>query len=69
MMDPEIESRRDDIAEAIKQHEAHTWRDHEDFLLLREQGSLLANLVWQMLQRMTSRLESRRDSLTSSQTD
>ncbi len=45
MLDPEIESRKEEIAEAIKHYEAHTWRDHDDLLLLREQGSLLANLV------------------------
>jgi hypothetical protein len=38
MKDPEIESRNEDIAEAMKQYEAHTWKDHDDLLLLREQG-------------------------------
>jgi hypothetical protein len=47
MRDPEIESRNEDIAEAMRQHEAHTWKDHDDLLMLREQGSLLANLVWE----------------------
>ncbi len=48
MKDPEIDSRNEEIAEAIKQYEAHTWRDHDNLLvLLREQGTLLANLVWQ----------------------
>jgi hypothetical protein len=47
MKDPEIESRNEEIAEAMKQYEAHTWRDHDDLILLREQGSLLANLVWE----------------------
>jgi hypothetical protein len=46
MKDPEIESRNEEIAEAMKQYEA-TWRDHEDLIMLREQGSLLANLVWE----------------------
>jgi hypothetical protein len=45
MKDPEIDSRNEEIAEAIKQYEAYTWRDHDDLILLREQGSLLANLV------------------------
>ena len=43
MKDHEIESRNEDIAEAMKQYEAHTWKDHDDLLMLREQGSLLAN--------------------------
>jgi hypothetical protein len=47
MKDPEIESRNEEIAEAMKQYEAHTWRDHDDLLMLREQASLLANLVWE----------------------
>jgi hypothetical protein len=47
MRDPEIESRNEDIAEAMRQYEAHTWRDHDDLLMLREQASLLANLVWE----------------------
>jgi hypothetical protein len=47
MKDPEIESRNEEIAEAMKQYEAHTWRDHDDLIMLREQGSLLANLVWE----------------------
>jgi hypothetical protein len=29
MLDPEIESRNEEIAESIKQYEAHTWRDHD----------------------------------------
>ncbi len=45
--DPQIESRNEEIAEAMKQYEAHTWRDYDDLILLREQGSLLANLVWE----------------------
>jgi hypothetical protein len=37
MLDPEIESRNEEITEAIKQYQAHTtWRDHDDLLLLRE---------------------------------
>jgi hypothetical protein len=47
MKDPEIESRNEDIAEAMKQYESHTWKDHDDLLMLREQGSLLANLAWE----------------------
>ena len=47
MKDPEIESRNEDIADAMKQYEAHTWKDHDDLLLLREQQTLLANLVWE----------------------
>jgi hypothetical protein len=47
MKDPKIESRNEEIAEAMKQYEAHTWRDHDDLILLREQDSLLANLVWE----------------------
>jgi hypothetical protein len=47
MKDPEIEARSEEIADAMKHYEDHTWRDHDDFLLLREQGSLLANLVWE----------------------
>jgi hypothetical protein len=48
MKDHEIESRNEEIAEAMKQYEAHTWRDHDDLLMLREeQASLLANLVWE----------------------
>jgi hypothetical protein len=39
MKDHEIESRNEDIAEAMKQYEAHTWKDHDDLLMLREQGS------------------------------
>jgi hypothetical protein len=31
----------------MKQYEAHTWKDHDDLLMLPEQGSLLANLVWE----------------------
>jgi hypothetical protein len=33
MADIEIESQNKEIAEAIKQHEAHVWRDHDDLLL------------------------------------
>jgi hypothetical protein len=47
MKDPEIESRNDEIAETMRQYEAHTWRDHDDLIMLREQGSLVANLVWE----------------------
>jgi hypothetical protein len=45
MTDIEIESQNEEIAEAIKQHEAHVCRDPNDLLLIREQGSLLANLA------------------------
>jgi hypothetical protein len=31
----------------MKQYESHTWKDHDDLLMLREQGSLLANLAWE----------------------
>jgi hypothetical protein len=47
MKDPEIESRNEDLAEVMRQYKAHTWKDHDDVLLLREQGSLLANAVWE----------------------
>jgi hypothetical protein len=47
MTDIEIESQNEEIAYAIKQHEAHVWRDHDDLLLIREQASLLANLAWE----------------------
>ena len=47
MTDIEIESQNEEIAYAIKQHEKHVWRDHDDLLLLREQASLLANLAWE----------------------
>jgi hypothetical protein len=45
--DVEIESQNEEIAEAIRQHEKHVWRDHDDLLLIREQASLLANLAWE----------------------
>jgi hypothetical protein len=47
MTDIEIESQNEEIAHAIKQHEWHVWRDHDDHLLIREQASLLANLAWE----------------------
>jgi hypothetical protein len=47
MTDIEIESQNEEIAYAIKQHEGHVWRDHDDLLLIREQASLLANLAWE----------------------
>jgi hypothetical protein len=47
MPDFDVEAQNEEIAEAMKQYDAHTWRDHDNLLLLREQGSLLANLVYE----------------------
>ena len=47
MREADIQSRKDDIAEAITQYEDHIKRDHANMQLLREQITLMAHLNWE----------------------
>jgi hypothetical protein len=47
MNEIEIETCQELIEDALTQYENHTKRDHANLRLLREQGSLLANLAWE----------------------
>ena len=47
MREADIQSRKDDIAEAITQYEDHIKRDHANMHLLREQITLMAHLNWE----------------------